>query len=408
MATPSPIVVQGPISANWLPAMQAPILKTFTYADIWSGIGGVKLVSQAKVTSGSVTVDRNNAIRRTATNVTFLPDSAGQLLPTTSGGGALYPTGAEIQLYKGCIYSDGSAEVASLGRFLIGETDVNDDATGVTIIGTLQDRAQTVGRATFSAPYSTYGVLTADAVIEAIISNQVAGLTYSFTPSTFVPPIQTYNIGDNPWTAAQAIATSAGMELFFDRNGVCVLQPIVDPTTLPVTAIYLEGTPAAPVAIKRQISNTSVPNACCVISSGSNISPPIQTFWWDSVVGSRTYYAPAPVGGFPSYQPSLPAQDTPTSTYPTYLVTINTTAAPDTGSAAAMAYSAGLGYIGTIEGAVIQIRDNPAHDVNDVVTLLRVSAGIEVQSNYVVDQVTIDLTPTTALQLTTRLVIAGT
>jgi hypothetical protein len=98
---------------------------------------------------------------------------------------------------------------------------------------------------------------------------------------------------------------------------------------------------------------------------------------------------------------------TKSGTYPTYLVTINSSAATTLAQAQSIANAAGLGYIGTIEGAVIKIRDNPAHDVNDVVTLLRVSAGIEVQSNYVVDQVSIDMTPNVPLQLTTRLVIAG-
>jgi hypothetical protein len=389
-----------PMSTRWLPAMQAEVLRSVTYADIWSGIGGVKIAGGISVIAGSVTADRNNAIRRTATSVTFVPDAAGVLLPLTNGLGALYPTGAELALYKGCIYPDGTEEFAALGRFLLEESDVNDDASGVTIIGTLKDRAQTVTRAAFSAPVSTDGVSPTDVMIQYLINQQVSGIVFSFSQSSFIPPVSVYNIGDDAWTAGLALAAAAGMELFFDVKGICVLQPIIDPNTIQASATYLEGTSSAPVAFKRSVTNATVPNICCVQSSGSGVTPPIQTFWWDSNPNSRTFFALGTPG------PTLPTRD-PTSQYPTYLVTISTTVATTLAQCQAIANAAGLGYIGTIEGNLIQIRDNPAHDINDVVVLQRVVAGITTPTNYVVDSVLIDLTTQNPLQLTTRLVVPG-
>jgi hypothetical protein len=384
--------------------MEAQVLKVFAYADIWQSINGVKLLSKVPVIAGTVNIDRNNAIRRRVSNLTFLPDAAGLLMPIVGGTGLLYPTGVEIQLYKGCVYQDGSAEVASLGRFLLEETDVNSDQTGVTLVGTLQDRGYTISRAKFTSPYTTDGVSTLDVVIKAIlttgINNQVAGIANlcNFTPSTFVPAIQTFNIGDDPWQGVQTLAASGGMEIFPDKNGVLVLQNIVDPITVTPCAVYLEGSWAAPTAIKRTIANTNVPNVIVGISSGSGITTPLQTYWWDNTPTSITYYA----SGVPGT--TLPVRSG-ASVYPTLVQTFNTSAATTLAQLQQMVNSLGLSYIGTLEGAVITIRDNPAHDVNDVVTLQRVVGGIPFPTNYIVDQVSVDLGTNNPLQLTTRQVV---
>ena len=67
--------------------------------------------------------------------------------------------------------------------------------------------------------------------------------------------------------------------------------------------------------------------------------------------------------------------------------------------------AAGLGFIGTFEGIVFTIRDQPAHDVNDVVDLGRVVAGIPTGTPYIFDQVAIDLGVKTPLSVTGRLVV---
>lgn len=386
------------MSQRWLPAMEAQELNVVAYADIWKGITGARLASGLQVVAGSVTIDRSNAVRRSASGITFLPDAAGVLLPLTNGGGALYPAGVELALYKGCRYSDGTTEFASLGRYLLEGCEVNDDVNGVTLVGAMKDRAETVTRAAFASPVSTDGTSTTDAMIRTLIGNQVAGLTYSFSPTTLVPPVSVFRVGDNAWQVSLKLAAAAGMELFFDQNGVCVLQPIVDPLSISSCASYLEGTPAAPVAIKRSISNAAVPNVCCVTSSGSGVAPPLQTYWWDNNPLSKTFYASGTPG------PTLPARD-PSATYPTYLVPITTSVATTQAQVQAIANAAGLGYLGSIEGCVLSIRDNPAHDANDVVTLLRAAAGIKVATKYVVDHVQIDMTTQGPLQLTTRMVV---
>lgn len=379
--------------------MLAPSLTIFSFADIYNELGGTLLAGQVQVTGGTVQVDRTNAIRRSASGVTILPDSAGTLLPTVGGSGILYPKGAELQLFKGCIYNDGTAEVASLGRFLLEQPVVNHDSSGVTIQSTLKDRAQTVTREPTAYPYATDGTSTADVAIMALLTTYAPRLTqFAFTPTTFVPAVQTFTVGFNVWTAAQSIAADAGMELFFDKVGVCVLRPIPNPLTSPSLASYygdIEG--SILLSAVRTLNIANVPNIVCVQSSGSNISPPIQTFWWDTNPASSTYYAAGPVG------PLLPAQDV-LATYPPLMTTITSSAISNLSDAQNMANQAGAGYLGTIEGATFTIRDDPSRDADDVITVTDTRGGILTPTNYVLDTVTIDL-GTGDLQMTGRLAL---
>jgi hypothetical protein len=315
-----------------------------------------------------------------------------------NGAGALYPLGYEIQLYKGIVYVDGSTEYVSLGRFFLEKTVVKDDANGITLVSTLNDRAETISRAEFSTAYQTDGVSTADVAMKNLISSQVSGLTFSLAPSTYVPPVQVWTVGDDPFAAALSIALAAGQELYPDAQGVITSNNVLDPTTLTSVATYIEGTAAAPVGFARTLDNSNVPNIVCVVSSGSGVSVPIQTFWWDNNPASKTFYA----SGTPGV--TLPARDV-TSTYPTTQKKITTSQATTLAQAQAIANAAGLNFIGSFESALVTLRDNPAHDVNDVITLQRASAGVPSPTKYIIDQVVIDVGAQTPLQITARLVV---
>jgi hypothetical protein len=390
------------MSSKWLPAIGAEVLVVAAYAEIWSGIGGTKLLGNIPVVGGTVTCDRANAYRRVVANLTMLPDVAGQLMPLVNGSGLLYPRGNEIRLFKGIKYSNGSSEYASLGSFLLQEVDVNEDTSGVTFDGTLQDRGYTVSRARFTQSYQTSGTNTTDIEIYNIINAQVAGLSYAFTPAitaggvSIIPTVQTYNAGDDAWAACLQLASDAGMELFFDYNGVCTLQFIQNPLNTASVASYLSGGFAAPVVIKRKLSNLNVPNVIIGQSSGSGVTTPLQTYWWDNNVGSATFYAAGTPG------PTLPAK---TGTYPTLVATLTTNAATTLAQLQNAVNNAGLSVIGTIEGGNISIRDNAAQDVNDVVTLFSVNAGITSATNYIFDQCVIDMSTQNPLTGIVRLVV---
>ena len=420
--------------SGWLTDYEAEVIEIQSYAEIWSGWGvpghsfgsSVLIVGNIGVVSGSVTIDRTSSIRRTCSNLTLVLDSAaaGVLLPiinTTptpnlspppNSQGLMNPVaGYEIKLFKGLK----GVGVAQLGVFFLEEVKVVNDAGGVTLVGTLKDRGEAVTRQGFSAPYSTDGTSTTDGVILAMLKHiyNVTSLPFAthFTASTYIPSVTTYSIGDDPWQACQDLAAIAGMQLYFRYDGDLVLEPIPDPSTITPCVAYVEGTTTAPTTLDRTISNAQVPNCICITSQGSKVTEQVQAWWWDSNVLSPTYYAAAPTGGFVPTNPqtTLPIQST-LATYPrliqkftTTIIGPNTTANPNAQKeqSQAVAIAIGLTSIGSLEKDSFTIRDQPAHDVDDVVTIERVVAGITT-TNFVLDTIVVDLGPEKELQFTGR------
>lgn len=386
-----------------------------------------------------------------------------------------------------------NTEYAMLGVFEIHEVDVIDDSTGVTLVGTLQDRADLIQRRGFAAPYSTDGISTVDIAILSIIWTVLGWTEFPFplpvyfAEQTFVPAVSSYDVGDDPWEACVELAQTAGQQLYFDYSGTLQLCPLPDPSTGTPCITYVEGSTPSAVSIKRVISNDSMPNVIIVQQEGSNSSSQFTCYWWDSNPDSPTYYGPAPEGGFsPGPVTTLPEPD-PTSRYPATIQLVSTSLIPDntvsytasatngtstltltvaqgatlvvgmgvkgagiTGSATitaisigtsavvtisgtigtltassysftaigstrdewcqALANAAGILAIGSIENTTITLRDNPAHDVDDIVAVQRVKSGVFLGGlleepspmNYVLDQVQIDLGVKTPLSITGR------
>ena len=419
------------MSGAWLPAYEANVLQVAGYAEIWSPLDPSGATSQTLLlgdilyVAGSVTIDRNNVVRRTATNVTLLLDNAGLLLPVANTTSGYYsPYGNELRLFKGCIEPGPTTEYAELGHFLIQEVDVMNDGNGVTLVGTINDYGEWFSRRKYSHPFSTNGTEVVGNVILDLLFlvTSASDSAFSFagaawpagfpgfgtTPCPYVPSVLTYNVGDDPWQSACNVAAAAGLELYFDYAGNLTLDYVPDPNSISPCVSYLEGTSTAPVTLTRAISNASVANVICVISQGSSVTAPVQVWWWDSNASSPTYFAPGPIGGF---LPSNPQYTLPlgVGTYPFLVQTFDSSLIGPTfqaEQAQAVAIAIGLTSIGSLEAGTFTIRDQPAHDVDDVITFQRVIAGIPSSTNYVVDQVQVDLTPTTAEQLTTRLVYA--
>jgi hypothetical protein len=115
---PSPPLGQmyGSVSSDWLTAYEQTVIQVSGYAEIWSGMSpnpegdfdNTLLLGDILVTAGTVTIDRSNVIRRTATNITLLPDAAGDLMPYAVsdffGEGYYEPYGRELKLFQGITY----------------------------------------------------------------------------------------------------------------------------------------------------------------------------------------------------------------------------------------------------------------------------------------------------------------
>lgn len=401
------------MSTRWLPAMQADELTIVSYGEVWSPPAGGNpagsFLGRFQVTTGSLTIDATNAIRRTAQNVTLVPyptDSLegyppGLTVPNVNTD-LLFPRGNEMILYKGCRYSDGTSEVATLGRLLMEDVEIyRSGSTGLYITLNGRDRGGTIGRAKFTVPYATDGVSTLDVQLRTLINAVVPNLTYAITPSAFVPAAMNFNIGDDPWTSALTLAASGGYELFPDPQGIITARPVLDPRTLPIVAIYdtTDTTHSIVTSIQRSLVTTAVPNVIIATSQGSGVATPLISYWWDSDSASPSFYnSTVPVPG--SNMTSLPSNQ---GTYPTTVATITGAAATTQLQNDTIAAAAGLSTKGTFETIDLKIRDNPAHDVEDVITA-NDPAALITPKNYCLDTVTIPLDFAAELEMKGRLV----
>ncbi len=388
-----------------------PSITIDAYAEVWSSLngGGSSLVAGSlPVVSGSVTIDRANQHRRSASSVTIL-DPTGSLVPTVAGGGTLRPYGYEMRLYKG-INVAGTKTYAQLGVFLLGEVEVKEDASGLQLVCNLRDRSEWVSRLSFADPWFidqiSHAPISADAAITSYLQGALYGVfgsvaipfATSFTTSPYNPASVYAKTGDDPWRIMTDIATAAGLALYFDYTGTLVLAPIPVPGGSSLN--FTEGTPSAPHAISRKTTSQDTPNVICVEVTGSKVKPPIKVWWWDSASGSPTFYAAAPAGGFAPATPQTTLLPT-SGSYPPTIARTQSTLPSTAAQAQAMANALGQAAAGAGERATFNVRDYPGLDVDDVVTVSRSVAGIPGVA-YVIDSVQIGLDLQSGTQFTGR------
>src|ERR1039458_7087009 len=364
-----------PVSSRWWKELASGVVIPYRYGLIFDGVGGSQIAGPLFVTDGYVTMDQTNIIRRTCSRVK-MTDPTGTLTPSDPSQ-PLFPEGTELQIMHGLLYPDLTTEVKSLGVFLIEETDsdagVSPGSTEIWISGS--DHGARIARAKFTQPYATDGTSTLDVAIKALIESVLPGMfTYNFIPTTVVPAIATFNVGDDPWASACKLAAdSGGYELFPDGFGTLVLRPIVDPLTLPVinppVGGYVEGPGCQVTELRHTLANGSVPNWVIVISQGSGIAVPLRGDWQDTDPRSYTYIGTLTAGpGSPPVPGSAP--------YPLTVQKIDTALATTQGAVNAVANAIGLAGKGSFDGVVMWAVGNAAVEQNDVLTLTRQSAGV--------------------------------
>src|SRR5580698_9828122 len=111
-----------PVSSRWWGAYGAANIHTVCYGIVYDGVGGQEIAGPLRVFYGQVIVDQTNVIRRSCSQVKMV-DPTGSITPSDPSE-PLFPDGAEIQIFHGIQYPDGTQEVVSLGVFLIEEVDV--------------------------------------------------------------------------------------------------------------------------------------------------------------------------------------------------------------------------------------------------------------------------------------------
>jgi fibronectin type 3 domain-containing protein len=242
------------------------------------------------VVSGSVDVDRGAHIRRTCsvslagTDRRVIPIKARDLFSVVSGH--------ELRLSRGIEFADGQQQLWTLGVFGLSAapTTDNPDALEVRLSGS--DRSRRVIRNRFTAPYIVADGSNAVTAAQALIRDRLPGVQFRSANTAYTTPQLIFDEQSDPWQAAQDILSGAGMEVFFDIDGYCVIQAEPDPNdpTLRASFTYAEGAEATILGLTRDTDNEQIYNGVIVTGESTTNSAPVRGEAWDDNPASPTYY----------------------------------------------------------------------------------------------------------------------
>jgi hypothetical protein len=338
-------------------------------------LGGQTIATDLPVEAGDVVLDRRAAIRGSATFVV-----PGLEWVPTGATSPLAPAGQEARIWAGIAQAGGPTdELVSLGVFRIDETGAADDGD-VTSQVDAPDRAAAVVDASILAPHHVPEGTNYATAIRDLIAGGVSGLTYRFTPTAFVVPPGglTWVEGDDRWQRAVEMAAACGMELFFDGDGVCVLQPEPTLTGDPVAELA-EGTDGILVTAQRRWSRRGRKNGVLVVVENSSLPVPLRVLVVDDAPGSVTQWDGQFGNTVELIRTSLPSDVTQAT------------------EMARARLASLVGIVTQMEGAAVP---HFALEPSDVVRVRRVALGIDEVN--ILESVRLPLDPEGTMAFTTR------
>ena len=376
-----------PVSAAFTAVIKGGSYRVANRVDVDPG-GNVGTVSFA-AESGSFTVDRTSANRRTC-SVTLTMDAvtAATYMPSAPGD-LLTPFGTLLRPYSGIVLPNGNGgtvlpgevEWVPMGVYVLTDSDFGVNSTGdVTGVVTGSDLSWIVGQRTFLTPYQVASA-SPNVAIQSILDTvypMPPRINMTSTVLSLSSPLPTFNEGDDPWSGILTICDGIGYEGLFDLYGVATARPTPDPTLLGVSWAFADG-PQGVTGAKRKWTRSGVVNDFTVTSSSSTVQPPVRGQAIDTNPQSATF-----IGG--RYRDIASFQQN---------AVIATQ--PEAQAAAQQLLRVSLGSSERLSWTCLP---NPAWDIDDVASL--VIAKLNVNGNYVVDTITHSFDGKTDTQLTGR------
>jgi hypothetical protein len=271
-------------------------------------------------------------------------------------------------------------EMVPLGVFRISSFRVDDSGDGLSMEIEGFDRSRQVQRYKYTDTYSIAAGTNYVVALQGLLLDRMPTIQFSpnFPATTLSCPTMTWNAGDDPWNAAQRIATALGMEVYFDASGYCMMSTIPDPLTAPVVWQYAEGEDATFLYLSKRFSDENVVNYWVVTGEGTANASPIRAVAYDNEPGSPTY-----VG-----------------TYGIVSDTFSDNMITDLGQAQSVANAKLAASRGASEDLSLNVIVNPAHEERDVVSVVRSESRIN--GRYMIDSFTMPLESAQALPIETR------
>jgi hypothetical protein len=179
----------------------------------------------------------------------------------------------------------------------------------------------------------------------------------------------TLDQSSDPWREALKIAESAGMDLYFDENGICRMRPIPNPDLGLPLMTYEDGSESVLTDLSRSLSSDDTYNGVIFTGEGTNLSIGVLGEAWDENPASPTYRYT--YGETPLFKSSA---------------TVLTVAEAEEAARAELRK-----VIGASEKITWNQLVNPAHDVYDLVKVVRSPSGVD--ATLMLDSVSIPLAP---------------
>jgi len=324
-------------------------------------------------TGGSVDCDgtREGALR--SLSLTASPDQAAFDWLATAG--------AEIVVARGLVLPDGAEELVPLGVFVL-DADLEETEDG-SITVSAGDRSRRISRARWTDPYTVpAGSVVGDAIadlLRACWPDCPIGTSLATADKLTGAKLAYLDGADSdPWKDARALAASAGLDLYFDGDGMAQVRDTPDPESDPVCWTYQAGEEGVVLGRTRKAMLTQQYNGVIVTAEGSGVAVPKRGEAWDEDPNSPTY-SDGPMGRVPMFygSPLLTTQDDVDSAAETLLARVRR----------------------PIEQTSFTLLPNPAHEAFDVVEFVDAAGTAR---RYMFDVVAVPLDSSGSLTATAR------
>ncbi|HEX9993196.1 MAG TPA: hypothetical protein VGB14_09745 [Acidimicrobiales bacterium] len=314
---------------------------------------------------GDVDIDLEGAIRRDVSSVVVV-DHDGALRAR------LTPWGTEVRLRRGFVYKDGTREDCPMGLFRVTSSTPGYGYVGIDG----SDRAH-LAQAPSGAPLAVPGGLTIDEACRRLVAARVPFAPFNGVQSEWLTPPLYLEYGADFWDQAQQLAASGGYDLAFDATGAAVLRPAT--VYLDRVLRYAEDENATAFEVARALSSDRVPNGIIVQGENSHSDSPVLGQAWDMDPTSPTYR----YGPYGEVAEVVRGEKVLTNL-----------------QAEASARGILALRLGRAEQVSFDAVPNPAHDVGDVIEVVRPRLGLA--GLYVIDSLSVPFQLGGAMKVTAR------
>jgi hypothetical protein len=361
-----------PVTDNFLSSVRKSHISKVK-VEIYDAATGT-ILSEASPISGEVTIDNRRSIRRQC-SLEFV-DTNGTLVPTNNKSSVLLPFNREVKIYRGVQYLDGTEELVPLGVFQITTVDISDSGAGVKVSIQGSDRSLRISKAKWTNhDFYIEDATPKETAIAQILKNRYPSVKTDFPTTNQVTTLiyPTLDQSSDPWKEALKIAESAAMDLYFDENGTARMRPIPDPDLGKALVEYTDGEDSVLTQLGRNLSSDESYNHVVYTGEGTNLTIGVIGEAFDNNPSSPTYVTT--YGSVPLFKSSP---------------NILTVAEAEEAARAELKK-----VIGASEKITWDQIVNPAHDVYDLVKVVRPSSGVD--RTLMLDAITIPLAPTATM-----------